>query len=44
VVPGWLRAGDLVLLKGSRGMRLEKVANAIGEFRGGGSGVTLKSA
>jgi UDP-N-acetylmuramoyl-tripeptide--D-alanyl-D-alanine ligase len=29
VVPGWLSAGDLVLLKASRGIRLETVANAI---------------
>jgi UDP-N-acetylmuramoyl-tripeptide--D-alanyl-D-alanine ligase len=32
-VPRWLDAGDLVLLKGSRGMRLERIASAIAEFR-----------
>jgi UDP-N-acetylmuramoyl-tripeptide--D-alanyl-D-alanine ligase len=44
VVPGWLRGGELVLLKGSRGMRLEKIAQAIADRRGGTPGVTLKSA
>jgi UDP-N-acetylmuramoyl-tripeptide--D-alanyl-D-alanine ligase len=38
----WLHPGDLILLKGSRGMRLEKVADAITKFRG--PGVTLKTA
>ena len=29
-LPGWLRAGDLVLLKGSRGVHLERVLEALG--------------
>jgi UDP-N-acetylmuramoyl-tripeptide--D-alanyl-D-alanine ligase len=39
----WARAGDLVLLKGSRGMRLERIAAAIAEF-GGGADLARKSA
>ena len=31
VVPDWIREGDLVLLKGSRGIHLETVAQAISE-------------
>jgi UDP-N-acetylmuramoyl-tripeptide--D-alanyl-D-alanine ligase len=40
--PQWLRAGDLVLLKGSRGMKLERIAQAIADFRG--PDLTRKSA
>ncbi len=36
-IPGWLDSGDLVLLKGSRGMQLEKIATAIAESRGAGA-------
>ena len=32
-IPGWLRDGDLVLLKASRGIHLETVAQAIIESR-----------
>lgn len=33
VVPGWLREGDLVLLKASRGIHLEELAKAITDGR-----------
>ena len=33
-IPQRLQSGDLVLLKGSRGMKLERVASAIATFRG----------
>ena len=39
----WARAGDLVLLKGSRGMKLERIAIAIASM-GGAADVTRKSA
>jgi UDP-N-acetylmuramoyl-tripeptide--D-alanyl-D-alanine ligase len=39
----WAQAGDLVLLKGSRGMKLEWIATAIAAT-GGGADVTRKSA
>jgi UDP-N-acetylmuramoyl-tripeptide--D-alanyl-D-alanine ligase len=42
-VPKWLRPGDLILLKGSRGMKLERIANAIQDSRGG-PGAALKTA
>lgn len=35
--PDWVRAGDLVLVKASRGMRLETVADAIAAARGAAS-------
>jgi UDP-N-acetylmuramoyl-tripeptide--D-alanyl-D-alanine ligase len=41
-IPTWLHPGDLVLLKGSRGMHLEKLATAINQSWA--TGMTLKSA